>query len=131
MAEAVRVYTRYDLPDKKGITRRERNEIVGVDSPFLEVPEDGQYLWEWFTDINNSVHRVDFNGYYCSIPPSEFLAWSKLTGNLIRSYEYDVLRAMDNAFCRELNNDITAERAKEDDRRKRELESSKSKARRR
>lgn len=123
--EAVRVYTRYDLPDKKGVTRRQRNEIVDVESPLFETPSDGLYLWEWFIAINESVHRIDFNGYYCCISPSDFLAWSKLTGNQINKYEYDCLSAMDRTYCKELNADINAERAREEEERKRKLESSK------
>lgn len=126
LVEAVRVYTRYDLPDKNGVTRRERNEIVNVDSPKFELPDAGIYLWKWFTDLNLCVHRVDFNGYYYNIPPSEFLAWSTLKGITIFPEEYDILKSMDTVFCKELNADINAFRAKEDERRKREMEASKS-----
>lgn len=131
MVDAIRVYTRYDIPNKKGETRRERNEVVNVDTPDFEIPEDGLYLWDWFIDINNSIHRIDFNGYYCNIPPSEFLAWSTLKKCDLRSEEYDILKAMDNAFCKELNADINADRQREDERRKREMEASKNKIRHR
>lgn len=131
--EAVRVFARYDLTEEgdEENSRRKRNERVGIDTPRFEIPDNGLYLWNWFNDINNSVSRIDFNGYYCSIPPSEFLAWSKLTGNCLTSEEYEILKAMDNIFCRELNAEITSKRAKENDARKREMEAKSARVRRR
>lgn len=120
--EAVRVYTRYDLPDKNEDTRRERNERVGVYTPPFEIPEEGIYLWQWFLELNASLSRIDFNGYYCLIPPTEFLAWSNLTGNRIFPEEYDILTSMDAVYCKELNSEITSERNKEEEARKREME---------
>lgn len=128
--EAVRVYTRYDLPSSGEQTRRERNERVGVYTPSFEVPETGYYLWNWFIEINNSIHRIDFNGYYCTIPPTEFLAWSQLTKNHISPYEYEILTAMDAIYCRELNAEITAKRGREEEERKQRLNSKTSRAKR-
>lgn len=131
--EAVRVYARYDLP-KEGDeenTRRKLNERVGVFTPSFEIPKAGMYLWKWFIELNNSISRIDFNGYYCSIPPSEFLAWSTLTKNYLTSEEFDILKAMDGVFCKELNAEIKSERAKKEDARKREIEAKKVKVRRR
>ena len=34
--EAVRVYTRYDLPNEKGETRRERNQRLEIETPDFE-----------------------------------------------------------------------------------------------
>lgn len=131
LVEAVRVFVRYDLPDEKGDTRRERNERVGVYTPPFEIPEDGIYLWNWFIDLNNSVSRVDFNGYYCLIPPSEFLAWSTITGNGLYPEEYDILKSMDAVYCKETNADIQSKRAREDEARKREMKAKSSRVRRR
>ena len=132
MTEAVRVYTRYDLRDeKKSTTRRERNELLGIDSPKFEIPEAGFYLWEWFIEINNSLSRIDFNGNYCNIPPSEFLAWSKLTNRNIYPEEYEILRSMDDVFCKELNMDLRAKREREDEERRRNLETSRNRVARR
>lgn len=103
----MRVYARYDLEDDKGDTRRQRNERVGIESPVFEIPENGIYLWEWFNELSSSVFR-NADGYYHLIPPSEYKAWSELTGSLIRPEEYAILRAMDIAFCNELNADIKA-----------------------
>jgi hypothetical protein len=128
----VRVFTRYDLREKEGVpTRRERNELLGYDSPKFEIPEAGFYLWEWFIEINSSVSRIDFNGNYCNIPPSEFLAWSQLTRNNLFPEEYDILRSMDDVFCKELNLDLKAKREREDEERRRKMETSKSRIGRR
>lgn len=105
----MRVYTRYDLPDDKGETRRERNKRFGVlDSPEVEIPSGGEYLWELFVELSNVIHRVDFNGYYYTLPPSEIIAWCTLKHWDITAEEYDIILAMDNAFCRELNKDKEA-----------------------
>lgn len=108
----MRVYTRYDLPDEKDDTRRERNKRVGVASPEFILPDEGLYLWEWFQNINSSVSRIR-DGFYFLIPPSEFLAWSNLTGNLITSVEYEILKAMDVSFCNEMNKELKAKQDKE------------------
>lgn len=131
LVEAVRIFVRYDLQDEKGGTRRELNERVGVYTPPFEIPEDGLYLWNWFIDINNSVSRVDFNGYYSLIPPSEFIAWSTVTGNGLYPEEYDILKSMDATYCKESNADIRAKRQREDEARKREISAKSSRARRR
>ena len=131
--EAVRVFARYDLP-KEGDeenTRRKLNERVGVFTPAFEIPKAGMYLWKWFIDLNNSISRVDFNGYYCSIPPSEFLAWSTLTKNYLTPEEFDILKSMDGVFCKELNADINSDRARKEEARKRETEAKAAKVRRR
>lgn len=108
--EAVRVYTRYDLPDEKGETRRERNIKFGQEdkNPEFEIPLAGEYLWDWFIRLSNVIHRVDFNGYYYNLPPSEIIAWCKLKHWDITADEYDVISAMDNVFCNELNKDRDA-----------------------
>lgn len=119
--EAVRVYTRYDLPDDKNQTRRERNESINIYTPPFEIPDDGFYLWSWFTELNNSISRIDFNGYYSIIPPSEYLAWCKLTGNCLYPEEFDILQSMDVMFCKEMNLDINAKRARDEEERNRKM----------
>lgn len=116
--EAVRVYTRYDLPNDKNQTRRERNESINIYTPPFEIPEDGFYLWSWFTELNDSIFRIDFNGYYYNIPPSEIMAWSTLTKNYLYPEEFDILQAMDKTFCKEMNLDINAKRARDEEERK-------------
>lgn len=43
------------------------------------------------------------------------MAWSTLTGNLIKPFEYDILSSMDSMFCKEMNAELHAkyEREKE------------------
>lgn len=108
----MRVFTRYDLPDEKEDTRRARNERVGFDSPDLIIPEEGMYLWDWYTLLNKSVFRVQ-DGYYHPIAPTEFQAWSSLTGNLINPVEYEILQSMDYVFCEEMNNEIRSKNERE------------------
>lgn len=113
LVEAVRVYTRYDMPDENDDTRRARNERVGVGTPSFNLPPQGEYLWNWFIEIANSISRV-CDGYYRRIPPSEFQAWSNLTKNYITSTEYEILTAMDEMFCREMNMEVEARRGKKE-----------------
>lgn len=121
--EAVRVYTRYDLPDENGETRRERNINFGQDdSPPLEIPNAGKYLWELFTQLSNAIHRIDFNGYYYNLQPSEIIAWCKLTSTDITGREYDIISAMDNVFCKELNKDKNASDTRKFEKQKQEIE---------
>ena len=42
------------------------------------------------------------------IPPSEWFAWSHLTGNVVNQVEYDILVAMDREFCDETNKELRA-----------------------
>lgn len=128
--EAVRVYTRYDLPNEKGETRRERNLRFGYGkSPEVEIPSSGEYIWELFATLSASIHRVDFNGYYYKIPPSEILAWCELAKVDITSEEYEVISAMDDVFCKEINEDRNAAYSRKLEEQKQELEN-KSKRRR-
>lgn len=129
MVEAVRVSTRYDLADKNGETRRERNKRLNIPTPEFVIPKEGVYLWDIFHNLNECIHRIDFNGYYRVMPPSEILAWCNLTNVLINENEYDILSSMDVMFCKELNAEITAEREKEEEKRKRQAEAERAKAR--
>lgn len=56
------------------------------------------------------------------IPPSEYIAWSKMTGNIVYPREYDILREMDFVYCQETNKEITARRSIAEDKRQMELE---------
>lgn len=119
----MRVYTRYDLPDENEETRRERNERFGYkDSPKFEIPESGLYFWELYTELSNAIHRVDFNGYYYKLLPSEIIAWCKLTNTEITDIEYDIISAMDTVFCEELNKDKKASETRKYEQQKQEME---------
>lgn len=126
----MRVYARYDLPDEKGETRRERNKKFGFDeAPDFEIPVYSEYLWELFSKLSNAIHRIDFNGYYYTLPPSEIKAWCELSNTDITSIEYDILSAMDNVFCKEINADKNATMTRKFEEDKKEMEA-KSKRRR-
>jgi hypothetical protein len=107
LCEAVRVYTRYETPDEKGVTRRQRYERIQQPVPLFYIPEAGKYLWDWFRELNFSVTRIK-DGQCCLIPPSEVLAWINLTGTIIYPSEYDILRAMDHEYCSEINKELRA-----------------------
>ena len=94
------------------VTRRERNARFGHPSPELEIPEAGEYLWEWYYDISSKVRRVH-DGVCCPIPPSDFQAWIALKREIVYPWEYDILSAMDVAFCDETNKELSDKRERE------------------
>lgn len=106
------------MPDENGKTRRERNDLFGVEAPIFSIPQTGRYLWDWYFDLSDSLRRV--RGNVCEpFPPSEFAAWRDLNGEIIYPVEYNIIREMDKAFCEEMNNEMAdyrvrlAEEAKE------------------
>lgn len=84
-------------------------------TPELDIPDYAEYLYEWYFAISNRLRRVS-DGVCAPIPPSEFLAWVTLTGNLVRGFEYDILSAMDLAFCDEMNSELKDFREREKER---------------
>ena len=104
------MFVRYDTPNEHGITRRERNEqFIDIEhkSPELIIPDDGQYLWDWYFELASAVGRV-IDGVCMPIPWSEYLAWAEVAGLIVRSEEYAILRAMDASFCEETNKELQA-----------------------
>jgi hypothetical protein len=77
----------------------------------LIIPENCAYLWEHYHEISSGVGRVR-DGVFFPIPWTEFLAWANVTGNLVLSGEYAILRAMDLVFCEETNKSLIAYREK-------------------
>lgn len=128
LRDAARVYTRYDTGEDE--TRRERNEKVGEWSPELEIPQNGLYLWNWFVNLNQSLSRIQ-DGFCRLIPPSEYLAWSKLTGNIVYPVEYDILKEMDAAFCTEMNKEFESVRTKQQEEQQRQIDEARSRSKRR
>lgn len=125
MIQAIYVRVRYDTPDEGDEktdpprlpeTRRDRNERFGHpehNPPFL-LPEIGLYLWDWYFSISNRLRRV-IDGICVPIPPTEFIAWRIATGTIVYPREYEVLCAMDQAYCEEMNKELAdyRERQKE------------------
>jgi len=97
------------LQNEKGETRRERNKRFGVeDTPFVDLneTESGWQFWEWYWSVSRRIRRVRDNA--CEpIPPSEFEAWCRLTNTIILPLEYEILCAMDDAFCAEMNSELS------------------------
>ena len=112
---------RYEFPDEKGETRRQRNERVGESTPPFEIPEHGQYIWDWFKELSLIASSVS-DGMYRPIPPSEYLAWQQITGNIVYSWEYDILFSMDSVYCDEMNKEIQARQSIRQERVEREAE---------
>jgi hypothetical protein len=117
----MRVFVRYETPNKNGDTRRARNDNAGEPTPAFVVPEIGQFLWDIYQRISRSVSRTH-DGYYRLINPSEYLAWFQLTGTLVYPVEYDILTGMDCVYCDEANKELEDIRSQQNEEQKRELE---------
>lgn len=70
-------------------------------------------MWDWFFDCDNRVSRI-VDGVCRTIPPSEWVAWQQLTGDIVYPWEFAILAAMDRAYCDGVNVEIAAGRAMED-----------------
>jgi hypothetical protein len=109
------------MPDEKGETRRERNERLKSPTPQFRIPQSAHYIWNWFKEISDIASPIR-EGFYRRIPPSEYLAWQQLTGNIVYPEEYDILFAMDGVFCDEMNAEIQAREAIRQERLEKERE---------
>lgn len=92
---------RYDMPDEKGETRRQRNERFGEgdkNPEIEEVDEIYQYLLDWFFDLS-SLRTPGFNGPN-PLSFSDYANWQKLTGHLITREELNILRELDQAYLK-------------------------------
>lgn len=110
----MRLHVRYNTPDENGETRNDRNARFrrppGEDYADY-IPEECEHLWVWYFDISNRMRRVRDGGVE-PIPPTEWIAWLKLTGNRVYAWEHRVLAAMDLAFCSEMGKELDAYRAR-------------------
>ncbi|GEC42255.1 hypothetical protein EME01_63270 [Sinorhizobium meliloti] len=112
LCEAVAIVARYDsVRDKDGETRRERNESFETESPEVEVPDHGAFIWEWFWELRQAQPP----GFSGPVPISnvEVSVWCQLTGNIIRREELAILRALDARFCIEIEAESEAIRERE------------------
>lgn len=91
------------------LTRRQAYPRFNQEAPPLDIPEAGQHLWEWYSDVSLRVGRIH-DGVCHPIPPSEWLAWQTLTGEIVYPFEHAILGAMDVAFCVEMNKELEAKR---------------------
>jgi len=92
------------------------------------LPEEGRYLWNWFISLNSLVSRIS-DGVCKRIPPTEYVAWSSITGNLVYSEEYDILMSMDQAYCEETNKELASIRSKQEEEQRKQVEKAKSRRR--
>ena len=108
--DAVSHRVRYETKDENGETRADRNKRFSQPLPQHSselIPDGGEYLWEWFFDLNSRLKRI-VDGNVIPIPPSEMLAWKELHGHIVYSWELDILEGMDLAFCAEMGEELKA-----------------------
>lgn len=111
LVEYIELRTRYDTPDENGEKRRDRNEKFDGVTPEFAPPEVGAYLLDWFDELATMVGRT-WDGVCHSIPPTEYLAWREMFGHVVRPHEFIILRAMDKAFCKAMNQEFEDYRAR-------------------
>jgi hypothetical protein len=103
---------------------------MGEPTPNFDVPMSGKYLWDIFFALHHSISRAA-EGVYHLIPPSEYDAWFRLTNTLVYAAEYDILVAMDRAYCTEANKELEDVRTKQQEEQQRQIEESRNKRGRR
>lgn len=111
------VRVRYDTPDEFGETRRERNERFETPSPRLDIPEAGLYLWHWYSELAEGSARV-IDGVCHPIGWADFTAWAMISGRIVRTEEFEVLRKLDTEFCKHTNTEFAEYRERERERNK-------------
>jgi hypothetical protein len=118
------VRVRYDTPNEKGVTRRERNAAAGFDdrSPTLRIPEFGEHLWELYQSLSESTVRV-VEGICRPIPPETIDTYLKLSGTIIGPTDFRILQSMDKAFCETVNSELNDFRIREKERAEQEAKS--------
>jgi len=73
--------------------------------PDYEIPDGGEYIWDWFCDLLAWFNAVK-DGAAIRLPPSELLAWARITGNVVSPDEYAILRDMNAAWVAAMNDEI-------------------------
>lgn len=111
------------MEDEKGETRRQRNDDFehGLLTPEFEIPDGGEFLWDWYHDASSGTKRI-VEGVCYPIEATAFLAWAQMSGTIVRTREWAILRAMDTVFCDEMNKELQAFHEREHDRMRREFE---------
>ena len=111
LVEAIRINVRYNTPDEHGETRAERYLRFDKMAPELDIPDEGRHLWDWFSQLSRGVRRLS-EGRANPITWIDYLSWSQVVGLLVRPVEYDILHAMDVAYCDEVNKELEDYRAR-------------------
>lgn len=60
------------------------------------VPENGEYLWEWFQELSSGRGNNGFG--VLPLSWADMAAWARMTGNQPEPWETMILRSMDGAF---------------------------------
>lgn len=104
------------MPDENGEKRRDRNIKFGNQSlnPALEIPVEGEHLWEWFWKVSNRRKTGPESISYAEI--GEF---QRMTGVAVRPGEVDILMAMDDSFLSEVRKEQQAAAARREEAAKR------------
>lgn len=98
---------------------------MGEFTPEFNIPTAGKYLWDIYFSLHDSVSRST-EGIYHLIPPSEYEAWFRLTDILVYPIEYDILVAMDRAYCFEANKELEDVRSRREEEQRRQVEETRS-----
>jgi hypothetical protein len=107
------VFVRYEIKDENGETRRDRNErFEHGSSPPVEIPDEARYLWRWFMELSDGTGRFR-EGLYHPITWADLKAWSDVTGTIVYRVEFDILRAMDDAYCHGMNQHVSERHARD------------------
>lgn len=102
---------RYDTRRENGLTRRDYHENAGILIPSMPIPAEWWYVWDWFLDLNDMVNRSG-DGYCRRVEPGVYFEWARLGGHIVSPSEYDILKAMDHAYCNAMNSEISDRRAR-------------------
>ena len=108
LGESVGFCGRGETKTSDGETRRQRNERFNHetdDAP--DIPEAVGHILEWFWQISEG-RSTGINGND-RLTCTEISAWSQFTGNIIMPEEFDMIRAMDVAWCNAMSEEIKAE----------------------
>lgn len=111
MCEAVRIWTRYYTPGPSGETRAERHERFNKDVPEFDIPDAGQYLWDWYFEISKLTVRV-VDGQALPLTWDNLEGWARIVGKPVSADEFAILRAMDTAYCEALTGELDYARSK-------------------
>lgn len=117
LAEHITQLTRLNIADDKGETRRQRNERFGIETAEPDpLPPDLQYLLEWFWDIGSARSQGMIGPNPLAL--SDILAWSSLTGTIMRREEVGIIRDMDAAYLDTISKEQAERRRSEPPRKK-------------
>ena len=109
------MHIRYNTPDHNGSTRADRNEAFASAhlTPEFEIPEAGEYLWEWFFEFLEAGRHID-DGVPVSPAWLEYLSWAEITGRIVRTAEYAILRDMHQTWRTAMAVELAENRARKE-----------------